>query len=59
MVLFRATQRLWGGGGRAKRPPLPKMCYIYSTTMKSGTVIPHLKNIQKMYESRDTPDKFC
>ena len=27
--------------------------------MKRGTVIPYLKKIQKIYESRDTPREFC
>ena len=33
-----------GVGGGAKRSP----------SLKSGTVIPYLKNIQKIYKSRDT-----
>ena len=43
----------------AKRSPLPKICYIYPTMMKLGTVITYLKRIQKLYESRDTPLDFC
>ena len=35
--------------------PLPKICHTYPTMMKLGTVIPYLKKIQKIYESRDTP----
>ena len=27
--------------------------------IKLGTVIPYLKNIQKIYKSRDTPPEFC
>ena len=46
----------WGG---AKRPPLPKICHIYPTMIKLGTVIPYLEKIQKIYESRDTPLEFC
>ena len=47
----------WGGGG--KKTPLPKICYTYPTLMKLVTVIPHLKRIQKIYESRDTLPEFC
>ena len=32
---------------RAKKDPLPKIYHTYPTMMKFGTVIPHLKNIQK------------
>ena len=39
MGFFGATHG-YGGGG-AKRPPLPKICHIYSTMMKLGTVIPY------------------
>ena len=42
-----------------KRPPLPKICPTYPAMMKLGTVIPYLKKIQKIYESRDTPLEFC
>ena len=38
---------------------LANICHTYPTTMKLGTVIPHLKKIQKLYESRDTPPEFC
>ena len=38
---------------------LPKICHPYPTMMKLGTVIPHLKRIQKPYESHDTPFEFC
>ena len=40
----------WGGGSRAKRSPLPKICHTYTTMMKLGTVIPYLKKIQGVYE---------
>ena len=46
----------WGG---PKRPPVPKICHTYPTMMKLGTVIPYLKKIHKIYESRDTPPDFC
>ena len=48
-----------GMGGRAKRAPLPKIYCTYPTMMKLGTVIPYLKKIRKIYESRDTPPDFC
>ena len=43
--------------GEAKKPPpaLPKICCTYPTMMKLGIVIPYLKEIQKLYGSRDTP----
>ena len=47
------------GGGRQNDLPLPKICHRYPTMMKLGTVIPYLKKIQKIYESRDTPPEFC
>ena len=52
----------WGmclGGGGGKKDPLPKICHTYPTMIKLGTVIPYLKKIQKIYESRDTPLEFC
>ena len=42
------------GGG----PPLPKIYDASSTMMKLGTVIAYLKEIQKIYESRETPLEF-
>ena len=42
----------WGGG--AFWPSLPKIRHTYPTMMKLGTVIPYLRKIQKVYESRDT-----
>ena len=48
-----------GEGGGAKRYPLPKIWHTYPTMMKPGTVVPNLKNIQKVYESRNAPLKFC
>ena len=45
----------WGcsqmGGGAAFWVPLPKIRHTYPTMMKLGTVIPYLRNIQKMYKS--------
>ena len=56
MGFLRAARR---GGRGAKRPLFPKICHSYPTIMKLGTVIPYLKKIQKLYESRDTPLEFC
>ena len=53
---FWGCSRMWGG---QKGPPLPKICHTYSTMMKLGTVIPYLKKIKKVYESRYTPPDFC
>ena len=46
----------WGGG---KKACLPKICHTYPTTMNLDTVIPYLKQIQKIFESRDTLPEFC
>ena len=48
-----------GGGGDGKRDPVPKICHTYPSKVKLGTVIPYLKKTQKIYESRETPLKFC
>ena len=45
--------------GRVKKPHLPKICHTYLTMIKFGTVIPYLKKIEAIYESRDTPPEFC
>ena len=52
---FRGCSRMEGG----KKAPIPKTCHTYPTMMKLGTVIPYLKKIQKIYESRDTLSDFC
>ena len=52
---FGAAHR-WG---EQKATPLPKICHAYPTRMKLNTVIPYLKKIQKLYESRDIPLEFC
>ena len=46
----------WGG---PFWPPLPKIRHTNPTMMKLGIVIPYLKKIQKIFESRDTPSDFC
>ena len=53
---FWGCSRMMGDGGGAKGP---KICHRYPTMMKFGTVIPCLKKIQKIYESRDTHPEFC
>ena len=40
---FWDCSRGWG----AQKGPIPKICHIYLTMMKLGTVIPYLKKIQK------------
>ena len=48
------------GSVGAKMPhPLPKICHTYPTMVKFGTVVPYLKKIQKIYESRDTRPELC
>ena len=56
---FWGCSWMGGGGGGGTKAPLPKICHTYSTIMKLGIVIPYLKKIQKIYESRDTPLEFC
>ena len=56
MDFFGAAQA-WGG---TKKPlPLPTICHTYPAMMKLGTVIPHPRAIEKMYESRDATLEFC
>ena len=43
------------GSGGCQKGPLPKICHTFPTMIELGTVIPYLKRIQKIYESRDTP----
>ena len=59
IILFRMS--LFGAAtdGGGTKIPLPKICHIYPTMMKLGTVIPYLKNIQKIYKSCETPLKSC
>ena len=42
-----------------KNAPFSKICHTYPAMMELGTVIPYLKKMQKLYESRDTPLEFC
>ena len=50
---FRDCSRMLG-----KKDPFPKICDTYPTMIKLGTVIPYLKKIQQIYESRDAPFEF-
>ena len=45
--------------GGDKKASLPKICHRHPTMMKLGTVIPYLKKIQKIFESRDISSEFC
>ena len=55
MDIFGAA---YGWGGGQKGPPLPKISHRYPTMMKLGTVIPYLKKIRQINESRDTTPDF-
>ena len=62
MGFFAASQRCGdegGGGVGGVGGHRPKICHTYPTMTKLGTVIPYLKQIQNIYESRDTPLEFC
>ena len=60
LTLFRmgifGALHVWGG---AKKVTLPKMCHTYLAITKLDTVIPDLREIPKIYKSRDTSLKFC
>ena len=47
------------GWGPPKRLPLPKICHTYPAIMKLGTDAPYLKEIPKIYKSRDALLGFC
>ena len=55
MSLFGVAHGCW----RQKARPRSKFFHTYPTMMKLGTVIPYLKKIQEIYDSHDTPLKFC
>ena len=38
--------------------PVHKICHTHPIMMQLGTVVPYLKKIQKIYESRDRPLEF-
>ena len=58
-MYFFGTSYRWVGEGGAKGYTLPKICHTYPAMMKLGTVIPYLRRICKIYESRDKPLEFC
>ena len=47
------------GWGMSKKALLPKIYHTYPTVIKLGTAISYPKKIQKIYESHDSPLKFC
>ena len=57
MAFFGAVHG-WGWGG-GKKTPFPKICHTHPAMMKRGTVIPYLKMIQNIYESRDKFHESC
>ena len=59
LTLFRMGHfgMLMDNGG--KKVPFLKICRIYPTMMKLGTVMTYLKEIKKIYKPRDTPLAFC
>ena len=52
---FRGCSQIGG----VKKASLLKIFDTYPTIMKLGTIIPYVKKIQELYESRDTPLEFC
>ena len=58
MGILGAAHR-WGRGEGGKKPPSLKSVTDIPTMMKLATVIPYLKKIQKIDESRDTPPGLC
>ena len=42
-----------------QKGPLSKICLTYPSITKLGLIMPYLKKIQKIYESRDPPFEFC
>ena len=53
--LFWGCSRMGGD----KKAPLPKICLTYPTMMKLGTVIPYLKQIETIHQTRDTSLEIC
>ena len=49
MGFFGTAHGLW------QKDPFPKICHLCPTMIKLGTVIPYLKKIRRIYESRKTP----
>ena len=60
MGIFEAAHGWRGdGGGGGQKGPFPKRCHTHPTMMKLSIVIPSLKKIQNIYESRGTHPEFC
>ena len=59
LTLFRMGLLGAAHGWRLKKTPLLKIFRTCATMMKVGTVMPYLKNIQKIHESRDLLLEFC
>ena len=59
LTLFRMGLLRAAHGWRLKKTPLLKIFHTCATMMKVGTVIPYLKNIQNIHESRDLLLEFC
>ena len=59
LTLFRMGYFGAAHGWWWQKDLLPKISHTYPTMMKLSTVIPLLKEIQKIYQSRDTPLVFC
>ena len=61
LTLFRMNILGAAHGWGDQKAPNHKICQTYPTMMELGTVIPYVKKIQKIYQSRDThPEcKFC
>ena len=48
----------WMGGEGGQKGALLKTCQTYPTMTKLGTVVPYLKKIQNICQSRDIPLEF-
>ena len=59
LTLFRMGLFEDAHGWVAQKGTLSKICHIYPTLMKIGTVIPYLNKIQKIHKSLDTLIEFC
>ena len=57
MDLFRSPDGL--GADKQSKSILAITCHTYSTMMELRTLIPYLKNIQKIYYLGDTYFGFC
>ena len=57
MDLFRSPDGL--GADKQSKSILAITCHTYSTMMELRTLIPYLKNIQKIYYLGDTYFEFC